>query len=196
MAVGGASLKIARHEDRLIALIPLLFGIQQCFEGIQWVHLDRGIRSLSAGYAFLFFALLLWPVYVPAALFTIDPTRRKVLTWYIVAGGIVSLAYLVALATQPLGIAIVNQHIQYQYTAPLWPVMAMLYPVVIIGSLFASSKRFFKELAIIVGVLALITEMLDYYTFSSVWCFFAGVTSSLICGYVYWARAQGGAEGA
>ena len=55
---GGASLKVAKKEQRLIALIPLLFAIQQAIEGMQWLYLYRGTSSLKLAYAFLFFGFV------------------------------------------------------------------------------------------------------------------------------------------
>ena len=56
ITAGGASLSLAKPHQRLFAAMPLLFGIQQAIEGLQWLQLDKGESSLLAGYGFLFFA--------------------------------------------------------------------------------------------------------------------------------------------
>ena len=53
LALGGASLAVAKKEDKVLALIPFLFGIQQGLEGFQWLYLNSGSPSLLLGYAFL-----------------------------------------------------------------------------------------------------------------------------------------------
>jgi hypothetical protein len=83
VVIGGASLAIAKKEEKILAAIPFLFGIQQAFEGIQWLHLNVGPPSLFAGYGFLFFAFLVWPVYVPAMVFVLDKKTRAVTKWFI-----------------------------------------------------------------------------------------------------------------
>lgn len=59
--IGGVSLVMAKKEDKLLAVIPLLFSVQQAFEGVQWLYLDSGSSSLLAGYGFL---LLLFGLYI------------------------------------------------------------------------------------------------------------------------------------
>ena len=53
VAIGGVSLVAANKEDKILAAIPFLFGVQQFFEGIQWLYLNSGSSSLLAGYGFL-----------------------------------------------------------------------------------------------------------------------------------------------
>ena len=77
--VGVASLKVAKKEERIIALIPLAFALQQAIEGVQWLSLQSGCPSLPLGYGFLFFAFIFWPVYVPLTVYLLDKKKRKIL---------------------------------------------------------------------------------------------------------------------
>lgn len=185
IAAGAASLKIATPKEKAIALIPLFFGIQQFFEGIQWLHLNRSSSSLSAAYAFLFFAFILWPVYIPAVLFKIESERRRILRWFVAGGMLVSGLYLAGFLMHPLVPKVVNKCIQYEFTVPFATVAAALYLIVVFGSLFASSKPFFRFVGVTIVVLAAITDAFYYFAFASVWCFFAAATSSLFFWYLW-----------
>ena len=92
VTLGVASFVIAKKEDRILAAIPILFGIQQLVEGFQWLNLNISSFSLPAGYAFLFFALIIWPIYVPVVVYILDKRRRKFLKWFIFLGIAVALA--------------------------------------------------------------------------------------------------------
>ena len=70
--LGGASLAIAKKENKLLALVPLMFAVQQGFEGIQWLYLQANTTSMIVGYGFVFFAFLVWPIYVPTFVFIDD----------------------------------------------------------------------------------------------------------------------------
>ena len=64
-ALGGVSFVSAKKKDKVLAVIPIMFSIQQFCEGIQWLYLNSGSSSPVFGYLFLLFAFILWPIYVP-----------------------------------------------------------------------------------------------------------------------------------
>jgi heme/copper-type cytochrome/quinol oxidase subunit 4 len=84
--LGGASLVVAKKEDKILALIPLLFGAQQFFEGIQWLYLNTGSSSTLATYIFLVFAYIIWPIYVPACVLILDKEKRKIMRSFLFLG--------------------------------------------------------------------------------------------------------------
>ena len=51
-----------------LAAVPLVFGIQQCSEGLVWVGLGRDDAALTreASLVYLFFALTFWPCWAIA----------------------------------------------------------------------------------------------------------------------------------
>src|SRR6202000_3006059 len=68
--------------QRVLSGIPLLFAIQQFVEGVVWLSLLRpewAHWERMATYGFLFFAQMVWPVYVPLAvlLFERDAMKKK-----------------------------------------------------------------------------------------------------------------------
>lgn len=183
-ASGVMSLRVAKNEQRLIALVPLFFAVQQAIEGMQWLHLHRGVSSAALTFAFLFFGFVLWPVFVPVIIYRVDSARRHILKWFILAGAIVSLIYLTGFVAYPLSVLVVHDSISYQFTVPFGVGSSTLYALTIFGALFISSKRVFAILGAVIGCLALLTKLLFYLTFASVWCFFVAVISGLIYAYV------------
>lgn len=183
---GYGALRQAKGVSALIfiALIPLLFALQQFSEGILWLYLEAGDTSstpvLLAQYSFLFFAMLVWPVWVPFSLWTTENIRWR--KWVI---GIVCLigfawtsANIAMLSQQEIGSSIVYRHIQYSYTA-FFP--AEIYMAIVIIPCFISSLRHVWIFGILVAVSAYITSYAYDQTFTSVWCFFAAIIS--VCLY-------------
>lgn len=182
--LGAATYAFARKKDKILVAIPLLFGIQQAFEGIQWLYLNRGSSSPWAGYGFLFFALIVWPVYVPAFVYTLDKKRRALLKWFVFLGGAVSLYFLGLLATQPLGIREQASCVNYSFNFPGQWVVLSLYLVAVLGALLVSSRPVFRWFGAAIFVLAAVAWKLYYSNFISVWCFFAAAVSAMFFLYV------------
>lgn len=184
VAFGGASLVSAQKKERLIAIIPIFFGLQQFAEGMQWLSVNSGSSSLFFGYVFLFFALILWPVYVPLIVFVSDKKERKVLGWFIFVGAAIATYFSAMLMNNPLGIDKFNSCIRYSFDLPFVSFVAMAYMVVIVGSMCVSSLRFFRYFGILVGILGLISWLFFEFAFISVWCFFAAVVSLIFFFYI------------
>src|SRR3989339_2119805 len=102
------------------AALPLLFGIQQAIEGVQWL-LERPSAACSvAGYGFLFFAFILWPVYVPFAMYAMEKvqSRRRILKWLTWFGATGSVYLLYWYLTSPLSISVIQDSIHYSMYVP------------------------------------------------------------------------------
>ena len=67
--IGVASIKKAKSPTQIIfASIPLIFAVQQITEGFLWLSLTHSnFASLKqvTTYIFLFFAQIVWPIWVP-----------------------------------------------------------------------------------------------------------------------------------
>ena len=74
--IGIASLKKVQHASQIpFAALPLIFAIQQFSEGILWLvlpNLEYLILRQVITYVFLFFAQIVWPVWVPFAILLLD----------------------------------------------------------------------------------------------------------------------------
>lgn len=186
VALGGASFVIAKKEKKILAAIPLLFGIQQISEGFQWERLNLGTTSPIAGYIFLFFAFILWPIYVPTFVWLLDKKRKNILRWFMFLGIIVAVYFIWLMFTQVVAIAKINACIGYSFSNfPLVYPVLLVYLTAIFGPLLISSHRAFRRFGIVAFVLAIISWIFYFYTFTSVWCFFAAIVSSIFFVYIY-----------
>lgn len=182
--VGAASLRIATKKQIIIALIPLLFAIQQAFEGFQWLSISSGHVNPCAGYGFIFFALLLWPVYIPLVVYIFDQKMRYVTKWLLALGIALSSYFLVILFLAPMEIEVMKMGIYYKIALLFGDVTGTLYAIAICGALIASSIKAFRVFGVITFVSVLITTIFFRLTFTSTWCFFAALLSVMIYLYI------------
>ncbi len=182
--LGGASLVAAKKKDKIIAAIPFIFAIQQFFEGIQWLHIGEGSSSLYAGYGFLLFAFVIWPLYVPISVFILDKRKRNVLSIFILIGAIVALYFIWLIPSQPLFINNFYSSINYSFVFPFGGFINILYMLAIFGPLLISSHHIFKWYGVVIVFGAIASWLFFAVTFTSVWCFFAAIVSSMFFVYL------------
>ncbi|MFA7302259.1 MAG: DUF6629 family protein [Candidatus Paceibacterota bacterium] len=176
--------KTKKPHERAFASIPLLFGLQQLLDGIAWVSMGSPLLNSFAAYGYGFFAYLLWPVFVPVAVLSMekDPERRKVLTAITLVGIAVGLYALYLMLAGPITAQIINHCIRYDTVYPysLW--VLGFYLIATCGSCFVSSHKFVRLFGIVVFIGFVVAGWFYLETFSSVWCFFAAILS----GIIYW----------
>lgn len=184
-AVGVSTLsKTEKKPEVFLAMIPLLFGIQQVIEGLVWLSLLRNTATLNqistCGYAL--FSHVLWPIFVPFAVTLIEknPTRKKILYAFQVAGVAVGIYLLYAIIQNPIVSSILNHSIKYETVFLYKFLITGFYITVVCGSFLVSSERLLN----LFGGILLVSFLTAYYfytlTFVSVWCFFAAVLSLII----------------
>ena len=185
--VGAASIKLSKRGERLFAIVPLLFAVQQFIEGNQWMVSHPSIASLVLGYAFLFFAFLLWPVYIPLAVYQLetDPRNKTVFKWLFGAGAVTSFALLVALLSKPLSISLLTNSIDYRIVTPLGWIGVLLYLAATCGPLTISSHPRIRWFGAAVTLAIIFSGWFYRTTFISVWCFFSAILSALIFLFYY-----------
>jgi hypothetical protein len=186
-ATGAVTLhKTETKREIPFASIPLLFGIQQIFEGFVWLSFSfsNPVWNSIASHGFLFFAYVLWPAFVPFAvgLLETDISRKKLLEVFQLAGIAVGLYFLYFLLAHPLVSHVANKSIVYFLSIPYGFSAVSLYVLVTCGSLLFSSNKIIN----IFGILTALSFAAAYYFYTaalaSVWCFFAAVLSAVI----YW----------
>jgi hypothetical protein len=182
---GAASLHVAEKPQRALAAVPLIFAVQQATEGIQWLAAGAGTVCTPATYGFLFFAFLVWPIYMPFAVYMIDEERRPAMRWLLVIGAAVSAYLLVMLASQPIGVHFNTASIQYAMQVPFAKVAITFYVLATCGSLLFSSKQYAKWLGAIFLVAGVVAAATFEATAVSVWCFFAAVASASIAFFLW-----------
>lgn len=185
---GVAALTTVKDKrDYFIAAVPVLFAVQQFIEGLVWLTLGRGLLTESLAYGFLFFAFLLWPVYIPLSVWSHErnPSRKCMLRYLIFFGSIGSFFLLIVLFTQTLGVELAGNSICYKIDAPFEVAGVILYISVTVGALLMSTSPFIQWF----GALTLLSASLAWFAyekaFTSVWCFFAAVLSFLIVIYLF-----------
>ncbi|MGE3769780.1 MAG: DUF6629 family protein [Bdellovibrionales bacterium] len=184
--IGAASVHAAPRRAVALALVPVLFGIQQFIEGLIWLRLledpDALLFWLPRLYAV--FAGIIWPVLVPAAILNLEQPggRRTALVVLLGAGIGVALYAAYALVVEGVVASIANQCILYVSPDPVagTPLFVYTYALAACGGFFFSRHR----CLLVLGFVNLGAFLYAYHmyaqNFSSVWCFFAALVSMLI----------------
>jgi hypothetical protein len=189
-AVTGAAGLVAltradRREDIALAATPLFFAVQQTIEGLLWLKLPTDPNGLSTSVLTLMFLILakvLWPAFVPLAVFLVEPDRRRrqALLGFVGVGVAVALYFVWSVASHTVTSRIGDNHIVYG-GEPVAPLGIQLAYFVVTGlTATLSSFRTLRVFAGIVLVGSVISYVFYWEAFSSVWCFFAAAASAVI----------------
>ncbi len=174
------------HYKNLIpfALIPFFFGIQQFFEGIVWLTQNYGLAKdpfLGIGtYGFLFFAFVVWPIWVPLSLWCIEKNKqRKQMLVGLLGIGIIWALYVAnyMIVTQIHTSVVCCDHVQYLVgiNYPDWAILVYAVPVVL--SFFVTTVPYMGLLGLLVSSSLIGSRIIFNASFVSVWCFFAAIIS-------------------
>jgi hypothetical protein len=184
-AVGVATVvKVNKPDQKLFAIIPLIFGIQQLTEGCVWLTLQNPghdtIQKISM-YLFLITSDVLWPVMIPGSLLLMEekPERRKAIRIFLIAGAVLSLYYASCLIHFEVTPQILNCHINYggAFIPSLMIPAFLLYIVVTVAPLLISSIKGMYLLGILMFFGVVVTVIFYVKNVTSVWCFFAAILS-------------------
>jgi len=96
--------KKVNNNEKLVALLPALFAIQQVSEGLVWLGIDGILPhwfQLQATYIFGIFAISIWPVYFSLSMFYFERSNslKKILSVLLIVGTVVSLLGLIFIIT-------------------------------------------------------------------------------------------------
>jgi hypothetical protein len=187
--VGVVSLAQKKPDaHHILAATPLLFAAQQVAEGMVWRTIDdpRSTLNLVSIAVFLGFAMVVYPIWSPLALFLPErnPRRRKILGVLLAFGVCVSI-YAAALLLQQRPVArIANHSITYDYDKVGSALVLALYlpgyvlPTVV--PFFVSTMKHAKLMGAVLVVGLVATFVIKRQALTSVWCFFAAVMSGVI----------------
>lgn len=199
MPVGIYCVKTAVQRDRSalsIAVIPVLFGVQQFCEGLVWVGIGRGHTAMThiAALGYLFFALAFWLFWIPFSAVFFERRRkvRLILGLDACVGLLGGLVLVVPVFLNPgaLEITVIHHSIRYDYPAPPARLIApqvmwqFFYVAVISLPLIVSQYKQLIGYSTALVVSAVISHVYFYYAFASIWCFFAAFLS-LYLGYLF-----------
>jgi hypothetical protein len=202
LPIGGYCVSRALRQDRRylrLAFIPLAFGIQQFVEGCVWLGLHHGDETLTerAAVVYLFGSHAFWPFWVAFSLLPIEERRSK--RNFLAATSVVALAWfaliapLVADPGRWLTVEVVHHSIVYQLGelpgfqfAPrlVWRIAYLAF--ICVPLLVTSPRRDSATIrprlifsGLVLG-LFVVSYLVYWYAFTSVWCFFAAIMSLLL----------------
>lgn len=196
--VGALSIAAAgTRGGRMIAAIPLIFAAQQATEGLVWSELvttDWGQSFTPLATVFLFFAVSVWPAYVPLAFRAAetDARRRRWMLSLCVAGALVGAYLLAVISFRPTGACIAGENLYYgiQVDAPLKPVAPLVYLAVVILPMASSTVPGARWMALATAASFAAAAAFFRVGFASVWCFFAAILSGFAAIVARAARAR------
>jgi len=188
-AAGIATLCVSKNQPKLycLALVPLLFALQQFSEGILWLSHNNGL--LHPGWqkpgelVFLMAAYFLWPVWMPLATWIPekDRSRKNVIFFFLLGGVIWTIYQFYIFAKSEITVNFVGDSIQYiiqERSTPEYFFIAIIYMLIILIPLFVSSLEYLWVFGLLVAVSAALTHYFYKHTFTSVWCFFSALMSA------------------
>ncbi len=186
--IGVVSLKKVIHPaQKPFAAIPLLFSVQQVSEGFLWLALtypEYAFLQDFATYMFLAFAQVIWPFYVPVAIFLFQGKfqRNNISKILVCIGAIVSLYLAYCLMSYPVQARINGDHITYglDYPASMVTYAGALYLLATILPAFISPVKYMKILGTAILISYIITRFFYTGYIVSVWCFFASLISLIV----------------
>jgi len=182
--------KVTRKAQIPFALIPYFFAIQQFTEGLLWLALKNQIFDANsfivpvATYTFLFFAFVVWPIWLPGSIIIMQHKDQKtkvqkfLLYTSLITGFIVAGYSIFCIAQYGASAQILKNHILYNIQIPeITGFDFVFYLIATILPFFIASNKLMK----LFGITALLSLYLTYTTYLkfliSVWCFFAAILS-------------------
>ncbi len=139
-----AMMTVKRGEDRPLAAVPLVLGVQQMVEGLVWLSFGAPAFNAIATYGYVAISYLLWPVYVPLAVQRAEPDagRRRLVRLCAMAGASVVLYLLPFVLTASVSSRVVGHSIRYEIAGVGFPIpFFVLYVTSIFGSCMLSTPR-------------------------------------------------------
>lgn len=185
VAVGGLTVRESQGRRELpLALVPVLFGLQQLTEGALWVSLGRDLPLLQSWSTYVYsgFSHVLWPIFVPLAFLLVEPVRWRVrvLGVFLVLGASVGMYLLVFLVLYPVDARIEQDSIRYDSPHFYLAVVLVAYLLATCVSGLFSSHWCIRVFGVLAFVLAVAAAVVSITTFVSVWCFYAAILSLVI----------------
>ncbi|WP_299365418.1 DUF6629 family protein [uncultured Paracoccus sp.] len=192
--LGGVALARAGKTDRrylTLAAFPVLFGVQQIFEGFVWQSLDGPVppASRAAAMVLLLFAYLLWLVLTPLAVILVEERTwlRRVFLGITIFGGAYGLSLFAPLVVNPDWLAVETARGSILYDTRLIydgvvskMVLRVTYAGVICLPLLLSTAPGVRLFGVLVTLSVLLAFLFATYAFTSIWCYLAAVVSAYV----------------
>jgi hypothetical protein len=180
-------MKASRPQNRIFALIPVLFGMQQLIEGFGWVTLLNPAYSEWKRFpliGFLFFAHILWPLWIPLSLYLMEPKPRikKWLRVLLIIAFFLSLSEIYVMFAYPSEAVVKAHHISYTiYFPDAYTVISEIgYILVTLIPCFISSVKHMWIFGFCLTLTLALSSLFYHFYLISVWCFLAAISSGVI----------------
>lgn len=188
IVAGAISLSSAKkNNQKLFAAIPMIFGIQQFLEGLLWLVLPDASNKEAIAiftFLFLFFAQVVWPLWVPLSVWVYeeDVKRKNTLFIFLIIGIIVAGYLAFCIVNFDVSAVMKEHHIQYQlsFIQKIVPISGWLYFVTTVIPPFISTCHRMRILGTIIFLSYVVSKIYFNDYLISVWCFFAAVLSVLV----------------
>lgn len=201
LPAGVYCLHAALRKDRrylLLAFVPIAFGLQQVSEGFVWHGLNMEDDELTrrASVVYLFFAMAFWPFWISLSLFVPESRPRMRLVFALLAA--VSLLYfwlyapIASDSERWLTTNIAGHSVRYEVSGlpgyqvvprALWRVVYLLIVAVplALGRIGGTTEPLIGPIGgVLLTGMFLVSYLLFWEAFTSVWCFFGAVLSLML----------------
>jgi hypothetical protein len=177
--------RVARQRDVALAGVPLLFGAQQAIEGGLWLALPdprNAAPALLLANAFALIALVLWPLYAPAAAgLAEDDAKRRGRIWWLLPFGAAFALYSAADIWQHPYRAVMTAHsLCYINNSPYPSFAIAVYVLATCGGFLLSTHRALFAFGLVVTVGLAMSLIFFLADLVSIWCFFAALASAAL----------------
>ena len=188
--IGAASIiSTTSRMQWIYAATPLLFAAQQAAEGVVWHTMGRGTDSAVhqvAVNAFLVFALVLWPVWLPLSLERLEQhvARRRLLRMMVLAGACVSIGSATLLLGHQAAASIAGRSVHYDFAGDQGTVASLLmlaaYLVPTLSPYLITTAPKARRIGVMLVLSVVAALYVQKEALTSVWCFFGAILSGLI----------------
>ncbi len=177
--------QVKQPEQFPLALIPIIFAIQQAVEGWIWLlqtHPGPAWLESLLSHIFPIIAYTFWTIWVAYSVRKIetDPWRHTMLSILLIIGIIDGLFFFYFMLSEPLTIEIINHSIHYAFDFPFYAISQWLYGIAIIGATLVSRYKLINLFGIGLIISYNIARFYFTPTYPSVFCFFSALISVII----------------
>lgn len=176
--------RISDKKQILLALIPLLFSLQQFAEGIVWLTEPNSFTNIIFAYIYLTFAMIVWPLWMPISLLVLEKIKnRKIILMCLLAVGILWSIFAITQAfIRDLVVNLGQSHVNYMISSldNYRGLLTLIYLIPGTLPFFVSSIKNSYIIGLALVISCLLSYVIWYNFFISLWCFFAALLSIIV----------------
>jgi hypothetical protein len=182
-----------RNNHLLLATLPLLLGAHQLDEAFVWWSTEGRVPhdvGRVALWIYLLIAFVVLPIFVPVAVFALEPTtqRRWQMIPFIALGVGVSAVMFAAMLRAPVGATEHPYHLAYDVRINHGGLVVALYVVAVCGALLFSGYRHVAIFGVANLLAVALLARLTIDGFASLWCGYAAVSAGAIALHMRYAK--------